>query len=60
MSNPIVKAAAGKFGKGIQSLAVEQSVAKTPEIPLDLIIIKNRYAMNLKMRKIRFLRWPMT
>ena len=42
MSNPIVKAAAGKFGKGIQSLAVEQSVAKTPEIPLDLIIIKKQ------------------
>lgn len=42
MSNPIIKAAAGKFGKGIQSLAVEQSVAKTPEIPLDLIIIKKQ------------------
>ncbi|SFU33860.1 ParB/RepB/Spo0J family partition protein [Nitrosomonas eutropha] len=42
MTNPIIKAAAGKFGKGIQSLAVEQSMAKAPEIPLDLIIIKKQ------------------
>lgn len=42
MSNPIVQAAAGKFSKVIQSLAVEQSAAKTPEISLDLILVKNQ------------------
>lgn len=42
MSNPIIRAAAGRFGKGIQSLAVEQAVAKIPEIPLNLIDIKKQ------------------
>ncbi|BBL35997.1 nucleoid occlusion protein (plasmid) [Nitrosomonas stercoris] len=42
MNNPIIKAAAGRFGKGIQSLAVEQSVAKIPEIPLNLLTIKKQ------------------
>jgi len=42
MSNPIVQAAAGKLGKSIQSLAVEQSTAKTPEIPLTLINTKKQ------------------
>lgn len=42
MSNPILQAAAGKFGKGIQTLAVEQSAAKTPELQVDLILVKKQ------------------
>lgn len=42
MSNPIVQAAAGKLGKGIQSLAADQAPAKTPEIVLTLITTKKQ------------------
>lgn len=42
MSNPIIQAAAGKFGKGIQSLAAEQAPAKTPEILLTLITTRTQ------------------
>lgn len=42
MTNPIVQAAAGKLGKSIQTLAVEQSAAKTPEILLTLITTKKQ------------------
>lgn len=42
MKNSIVEAAAGKLGKSIQSLAVEQSAAKTPEIILTLITTKKQ------------------
>lgn len=42
MSNPIVQAAAGKLGKGIQSLAAEQAPTKTPEIVLTLITTKKQ------------------
>lgn len=40
MSNPIVEAAKGKLGQGIQALAAEQSPAKTPELLITLINTK--------------------
>lgn len=42
MTNPIVKAAAGKLGQSIQALAVDQAAGKSPEILLTLITTKKQ------------------
>lgn len=42
MENPIMQAAAGKLGKGINALAEDQAPSKTPEILLTLITTKKQ------------------